>query len=131
MEKIVVKRYSEAFKKQVVSEYENGESSYQLNRKYGITGTTTVTRWVKKYGRKGLRHQLMTIQTVDEQNQLKQLEEENKQLKEMVHHLTVKNIILESALELAEEEGFEVKKKENPSWAKLKKNKKRSVSKSR
>lgn len=111
MEKIIVKRYSEAFKKQVVSEYENGESSYQLNRKYGITGTTTVTRWVKKYGRKGLRHQLMTIQTVDEQNQLKQLEEENKQLKEMVHHLTVKNIILESALELAEEEGFEVKKK--------------------
>lgn len=131
MEKIVYKRYSEAFKKQVVSEYENGESTYQLNRKYGITGTTTVTRWVKQYGRKGLRHQLMTIQTVDEQNQMKQLEEENKQLKEIVHHLTVKNIILESALELAEEEGFDVKKNENPSWTKLKKSKKSSRSKSR
>lgn len=38
MEKEKVKRYSEAFRQQVVKEYEAGESVYKLKKKYGIGG---------------------------------------------------------------------------------------------
>lgn len=47
--------YTEAFKLQVVAEYELGNTSVTaLQKKYNITGNTTITKWVKKYGKSGL-----------------------------------------------------------------------------
>lgn len=47
--------YSESFKLQVVKEHEeDGLSINALQRKYNIGGNTTVSKWVKKYGRTGL-----------------------------------------------------------------------------
>ena len=47
-----VKSYSEAFKKQVVREYEGGLlNKDQLMRKYGIGGKSMVLVWCRKYGR--------------------------------------------------------------------------------
>jgi transposase-like protein len=47
--------YNEAFKLQVVAEYEKGDISVTaLQKKYNITGNTTITKWVKKYGKSGL-----------------------------------------------------------------------------
>ena len=44
--------YSEAFKRQVVIEYESGLSSKAtLKRKYGISGHSCVDRWLEKYGK--------------------------------------------------------------------------------
>jgi transposase len=44
-------RYSEAFKKQVVREYEKGLlNKDQLQRKYGLGGNSTVLKWCRKYG---------------------------------------------------------------------------------
>ena len=43
--------YSLAFKLQVVGEIERGELNYdQADRKYGIQGNVTVSKWMKKYG---------------------------------------------------------------------------------
>jgi transposase len=43
--------YSVAFKLQVVREIERGELNYdQADRKYGIQGHVTVSKWMKKYG---------------------------------------------------------------------------------
>ena len=39
MKTITMKRYSEAFKLQVVSEYESGQSVRALESEYGITGS--------------------------------------------------------------------------------------------
>lgn len=45
-------QYSEAFKKQVVREYEQGLSNKnQLQRKYGLGGKSRVLEWCRKYGR--------------------------------------------------------------------------------
>jgi transposase-like protein len=42
--------YSESFKIQVVKEYEKGGVSREfLKKKYGISGNSTVSKWVKKY----------------------------------------------------------------------------------
>ncbi len=44
--------YSEAFKRQVVAEYEQGLSTKaNLRRKYGIAGNSCIDRWCRKYGK--------------------------------------------------------------------------------
>lgn len=113
MEKIVIKRYSIAFKKQVVSEYEAGASQQELRRKYGIKGTETIQRWIKKYSREGVRHKLMVIQKPEEQERVKELEEQVMQLEKLVAQLSLDKYMLQSSLKVAEAElGYEVKKKE-------------------
>jgi transposase-like protein len=111
MEKIPVIRYSEAFKKQVVREYEGGVSALSLREKYGIKGTGTITRWLKKYGREGSRHKLMVIQTPEEQSRVKQLEKRVAELEKALAQVTLDKLMLETLVEVMEEEaGGEVKK---------------------
>ena len=115
MEKVVIKRYSTAFKQQIVAAYENGASIAALQRKYGIGGYSTVANWIKKYGRKGLRHQLMVIQNPEEQNEVKALKEKIAQLEKVVAQLALDKFMLETKLEVVEEEmGADLKKDGEP-----------------
>ena len=113
MAKQVYKRYSEAFRIQVVREYEQeGISLNALRQRYGVT-ITTIQKWIKKYSTQGLRYELMTIQTPEERDRLKQLEAENARLKMLVADLTLEKAILESTVAVIEEEyGIDVKKNE-------------------
>jgi transposase-like protein len=44
--------YSEAFKRQIVREFEQGLlNKDQLKRKYGLGGNSSVLEWCRKYGR--------------------------------------------------------------------------------
>ena len=44
--------YSEAFKKQIVREFEQGLlNKDQLQRKYGLGGNSTVLKWCRQYGK--------------------------------------------------------------------------------
>lgn len=44
--------YSEAFKRQIVSEFERGLfTKAELKRRYGILGNSCIPRWCKKYGK--------------------------------------------------------------------------------
>jgi transposase-like protein len=92
----IVKRYSVAFKKQVVKEYEAGASASALKRKYGLGCTHMVVKWVKKYGREGVRHKLMVVQTPKEQEQLKELEARVAELEKLVAQLSLDKFMLES-----------------------------------
>ena len=111
MEKIGEIRYSEAFKKQVVKEYEAGASAYRLRQKYGVKGGSTITTWVKKYGREGSRYELMVIQKPEERERVKQLEKRIQELEKALAQVTLDKLMLESLVEVIEqEEGGEVKK---------------------
>jgi transposase len=111
MEKIAEIRYSEAFKKQVVREYEGGTSAYRLRQKYGIRGGSTISTWVKKYGRTGSRYELMVIQKPAERERIKQLEQRIQELEQAVAQLSLDKLMLESLVAVIErEEGLEVKK---------------------
>jgi len=111
MNKSVIKRYSEAFKQQVVCEYEAGTSMQELREKYGIGGGSTIGEWVAKYGRAGVRHKLLVIQSPEEQNQLKQLKARNDQLEKLVAQLLLDKVMLESTLQVAEARlGLDLKK---------------------
>lgn len=111
MEKIAIRRYSEAFKKQVVREYESGTSSYRLRQKYGISGSNTIITWVRKYGREGSRYELMVIQKPEERDQLKALKERVQELESALAQVMLDKLMLESLVEvIEEEEGLAVKK---------------------
>ena len=111
MEKIPLIRYSEAFKKQVVREYEGGKSVSGLREKYGIKGGSTISSWVKKYGRAGSRYELMIIQKPAEQQRVKVLEKRVQELESALAQVMLDKLMLESWVEvMAEEEGLEVKK---------------------
>ena len=104
METVVIKRYSMAFKQAVVREYETGESIRGLNRKYGITGSTTVKKWVEQFGRYGTRHNLMVIQKPEERNQISKLEARVAELEKALAQATLDNLMLKATLEVAEEQ---------------------------
>jgi len=73
-------RYSEAFKMEVVRELENHDLPFAtVQRKYGIGGSWTVQRWVRKYGN-GSRGKVIRVQKPEEIDELKQLKTRVRQL---------------------------------------------------
>jgi transposase-like protein len=111
MTTVTIKRYSLAFKQAVVREYEAGESLTSLKHKYGITGATTINKWVEKFGRYGTRHKLMVIQKPEEQNRIHELEQRIAELEKALAQVTLDKLMLTATLEVAEREyGVKVKK---------------------
>lgn len=111
MTKKTVKRYSEAFKRQVVMEYESGISISDLAKKYGITGGMTIKSWIKKYAKDGFRHELIKIQTAEEANRVRELEKQVQELEQVLGRVTLEKLKLESIVEELEETyGEELKK---------------------
>ena len=114
--KTIQKRYSEAFKRQVVLEYESGISVNALKKKYNIGGNETVRGWIKKYAKDGFRHELIRIQTSEEINRIKTLEGKVEELEQALGKVMLEKLKLECVLEeLGEPYGLEVKKNGAPS----------------
>ena len=111
MKTVTIKRYSLAFKQAVVREYEAGESITGLRQKYGITGATTVKKWIEQLGRYGTRHKLMVIQKPEEQNRIHELEQRIADLEKALAQVTLDKLMLTATLEVAERDfGVKVKK---------------------
>lgn len=106
MTKVVreINRYSISFKKQVVEELESGSSISFLQKKYGIRGAETIQNWIKSFGRYHLLNKTVRIETMDEKNRLKQLEEENGKLKAALADSIIANKCLETLIQVANEE---------------------------
>lgn len=81
------KRYSEQQIAFVLRQYESGTTVSEIVRKMGIT-EQTFYRWKKKFGGMG----------VAEVRRLKQLEEENGKLKQLVADLSLDKQILQDVL---------------------------------
>ncbi len=81
-----VLRYSEAFKAQVVGEIESGKltSCGAAAQRYGIRGTSTVSQWVRKYGRNHLLRKVVRVETVNERDELKRLKQRNRELEALI-----------------------------------------------
>ena len=106
-----IKRYSEAFKRQVVSEYEGGSSISALQKKYGITGGQTIQSWIKKYAREGLRHDVIRIQNAEEAQRVKELEQQVQDLEHTLSQVLLEKLKLEAILEEIAENPDEVVEK--------------------
>ena len=111
MESVSIRRYSDAFKQSIVREYEAGASISSLGRKYGITGNSTIKRWVGQFGRYGTRHNLMVIQTPEERNRITELEQRIADLEHALADAQLDRLMLSACLTVAEEQyGVDVKK---------------------
>lgn len=110
-----IKRYSDAFRREVVAEYEGGEEISTLRKKYGITGMVTIQTWVRKYGKEGLRTEVVHIQKAEEADRVRELEKQVQELEQALGKLVLEKLKLESILEeLQEAEADVVKKNEQP-----------------
>ena len=99
-------RYSETFRIHVVSEVENGRLSVaEVNRKYNIAGHTTVSKWCRKYG-KNTNKQINLKGTVmaKEEHEIIRLHNEIKALKANLDDERMKNVVLETMVDIAEKE---------------------------
>ena len=96
-------RYSEAFKLQVIQECESGRfaSLEEARRAYDIRGTSTVQKWLKKYGKQHLLGRVVTVATVAERNELQRLRAANKELERAVVGLTLVNQFNQGLLHVA------------------------------
>ncbi len=103
--------YSEAFKRQVVREYEQGTTAAELKRKYDIRGHSTLQRWVARYGRESYREGAVYLQTAADRERARRLEEQRTALQKAVAELTLENRMLRSAMEAR---GLDPKKELSP-----------------
>ncbi len=111
-----IRRYSEAFKRQVIEEIEEGRlNKAEAREKYGIRGQSTIHYWLKRFGKNHLFNRVLRIEMPTENNPqdiIKQLKREKQQLESALAQSQLKVIALESLVEVAEEEfGIEIKKK--------------------
>ncbi len=95
-------RYSEAFKRHVVKEIEEGKfnSLREAKQKYGIKGEVTINRWLKKYGKEHLLPRKVRIEMPDEQNTIKQLKKRIKQLEKALADAQVGEVINQAYFEV-------------------------------
>lgn len=96
-------RYSEAFKQQVISELQSGkfECPWAAARAYQIKGAGTVGRWLRKYGREDLLPRRVTITTMSEQDENKELKQRVRQLEKTLADTHMKELLGEAYLEIA------------------------------
>ena len=111
-----VKRYSESFKLKVLSEIERGEKSKtQVIQDYQL-GFGTLYNWIKKYSKFDLLNKRVRIETMEEKDRIKSLQQQIDQLKDALVDKDLKLLVNESYLEvLSEQLGYkdveELKKK--------------------
>lgn len=96
-------RYSEAFKQQVVSEIEAGKFAgiFAAAKAYGIVGSTTIKGWLRRYGREDLMPRRVTITTMKEQDETKELKERVRQLEKALADSHMKGLLGEAYLDIA------------------------------
>jgi transposase-like protein len=104
MKKEPIKRYSQAFKQQVVREYETGASATSLAQRYGIGTHTTIKKWVKQYGRSGFRTETVVIQTVEDQLEVQEMKTRIAALESALAESVLENRMLAATLAVASTE---------------------------
>ena len=113
---ITVKSYSESFKLKVLSEIEQGKyTKREAHKVYGF-GSGTIYRWIRKYDRSNLLNKRIRIETMDEKDKIKELENRIAELKELLVDKDLKLFVNDIYLEtISEQLGFkdveELKKK--------------------
>ena len=110
------KRYSEAFKLHVIEDMEkNALSNAETIKKYGLNSSSLLHLWLRKYGKYHLINRIVRIEMPKEKSPydiIKDLKKEKQKLESALAQSHIKNLALESMIEVAEEEfQIQIKKK--------------------
>jgi transposase-like protein len=87
----IIKRYSESFRLKILSELETGKyNKKEICHIYRVA-PASIDYWIKKYGKFNLFNKRIRIETMDELGKIKKLEEEIRQLKELLIDKEIKS----------------------------------------
>ena len=71
----IIKRYSEALKRKVVSEVESGVYTRgEAAEQYGLCDSRTVSAWIQKYSKNPTKTKIVRIDMADQTSKLRDLE---------------------------------------------------------
>ena len=76
-----INRYSISFKQMVVREIESGQGLKATQLKFGINGCGTIPRWLRSFGKNHLLNKVVRIETMEEKDQIKELQRQLKEAK--------------------------------------------------
>lgn len=95
--------YSEAFKRQVVEQIETGKfrCADHARRAYGVRGTGTIGRWLRKYGSGQHTPKRIKIMNLDEVDETKELKKRVRALESALADAQMRYLLSESHLEIA------------------------------
>ncbi|EQA60571.1 transposase [Leptospira alexanderi] len=97
-----IRRYSEAFKMKVIKEIESGKyNQNQAMKNYGIPGSVTIRGWIKKYGKNHLMSKIVRVETENELNQLKEAQKRIRELEKALSNVTIENVLYKSLVKVA------------------------------
>lgn len=111
-----IKQYSEVFKFKVLRELETGKyTKNEVQRIYGIS-PGSIYAWIKKYGRFELLNKRIIVQTMEEKDKIKELENQIKLLKDLLvekdlDSITNKIYLEDAAKQLGFKDADDFKKK--------------------
>ena len=93
-------RYSMAFRQQVIEDVEGGRFSslMEAQRHYGIGGSSTIQKWLRKYGRNHLIPKVVRVQKPDEADQIRQLRQQVQELEKALGRTQLQNLLNEAFL---------------------------------
>ncbi len=121
----IIRRYSQAFKQQVVLEMESGRFGSVLEARlhHGITGATTVRDWVRRFGKGHLLTKVVRVEQIGEADQMMALRREVSRLEKALGQTQAQSLLNAEYLKLAcermgeEVEAFKKKSDGKPSTA--------------
>ena len=103
MKRRTIRRYSISFKRQVIGELENGrfDCLESARRHYGIGGTNTIQKWLRKYGKNHLLPKVVIVQKPDERDQIHKLKQQVAELQRALGQTQVENVLNAAFWEIA------------------------------
>jgi transposase-like protein len=95
-------RYSEAFKLRVVSELETGRvvSQNEARERYGIGGSSTISKWIRKYGKNDLAAKVIRVETSKDRDAMKALKKRIRELEKAVADAKVQEVLHKAYFEI-------------------------------
>jgi len=106
MKRQTIRQYSISFKRQVISDLENGrfDSIESARRHYGIGGMRTIQGWLRKYGKNHLLPKVVIVQKPDEKDQIRKLKQQLAEVQRALGQTQVENVMNAAFLKIACEE---------------------------
>jgi transposase-like protein len=118
--------YNESFKMTVVGEVISGQISQNAaQKKYGIGGHCTITKWIKKYGTNKEIKKIIKVRMPHDKLKIKELKTRVHQLEHLVSDLQLEKKALDKLIELAERE-YKISIKKNSGLQQLTNSKERT-----
>jgi transposase len=113
----MIRRYSQAFKRQVVEEVESGRfrSMQEAGEHHGISGATTIRDWVRRWGKSNVLTKVVRVEQTGEADQILVLRRQIQRLEKALGQTQAQNLLNQEYLKLACEqmgedvEGFQKK----------------------